>query len=541
MTDEEELMLRQDALAWRPSPRFQREFEMSRGAPLSDAASMMSFQISPESVAVIVPVSQLHLLEQSPHLEHKHRNNAGPASTVASLRKRMHEFNERAVTAHRYPDPARLPVGPSAPVMRQRVLDELCAREQMRPAGLPRLPLPSSTQNSVLLRERQQTLDAGSGYVRHSRLAVKREISRELKRQKQLQSDLHRAISGPAIRERISQLCKREESLKKRRDWKRLHQCMVKSSKTHELVAMDNSKLPHKDKLSKLSLRTESSRQTMLDLVEGIRELRDERRRRTEFPLNLSKSSSSVTSCFDKSNCSNASSSPSLISTSRKRSRTAADHVASSATNMNKKARSEKCIAPTQKIDQVGSVASVMSIDRSCDGAAPPSPSRSSIIAHAMVTGGSSRSIHKASSRSMSRRIGANGRNSRAAPSSPSTKTVNLTARSRVSSRGQEEVASPVATGKTRDSKGDVSVSSTISNAGEHAVIASGQTSSLCIDSPSASVGRQSSSNSTSTVGEDCVNSMKLLALAQIASARIDCRESVTGSKKNACIDRRAG
>jgi hypothetical protein len=275
MTNEEAVTFRQDALACRPSPRFQRECGMSRGVPLSDPASMMSFPIIPESVAVIVPVSQLHLLEQSPRLVHNHRNNLGTASTLASLSQRKYEFNERA--AHRYPDPARLPVGPSSPAMRQKVFDELCAREQMRPAGLPRSPLPSSRQNSVLPRERHQRLGAGSGSNRHSRLAGKQEISKELKRQKQLQSDLHRAISGPAIRERISLLCKREESLKRGRDWKRLYQCMVKSYKTHAHVAMENSKLPqHKYKLSKLSLRTESSRQTMLDLVEGVR---DERRR----------------------------------------------------------------------------------------------------------------------------------------------------------------------------------------------------------------------------------------------------------------------
>jgi hypothetical protein len=87
-------------------------------------------------------------------------------------------------------------------------------------------------------------------------------------------------------------------------------------------------------------------------------------------------------------------SSPSLsISMRRKRSHPAAAHVASSAINMNRKARHKKCIAPTQKIDQMGSVASVMSIDRSCNGAASPFSSRSSVIAHAMLrTGGSSRS-----------------------------------------------------------------------------------------------------------------------------------------------------
>jgi hypothetical protein len=387
---------------------------MSRGVPLSDTASMMSFQISPESVAVIAPVSQLNLLEQSPRLEHDHRNNAGPTFTLASsLRQRMHEFNERA--AHRYPDSARVPVGLSWRATRQRFLDELCAREQMRPAGLPRLPAPlrPSRQSSGLLRERQQRFGAGLGSSRHSRLAVKQEISKELKRQKQLQSDLlHRAFSGSAIRERIPQVCKREESLKKGRDWERLYQCMVKSSVTHEPVAMEISKLAHKqDKLSKLSLRTESSRQTMLDLVKGVRRSRDERRRRTESPSNLSKSSSSVTSCSEKSNCGSASSSPSYISMSRKRSRPAAAHVASSVTDMHKKARNEKCIgAPTQKIDQMGSVAPfVMSIDRSCDGAVPSSPNRSSVIAHAMLTGGGiSRSIDKASSRSTSRRISAN-------------------------------------------------------------------------------------------------------------------------------------
>jgi hypothetical protein len=63
---------------------------------------------------------------------------------------------------------------------------------------------------------------------------------------------------------------------------------------------------------------------------------------------------------------------------------------------------------------------------------------------------------------------------------------------------------SPVARGKTRDSKGDDSVSSTISNDVDRAVIASGQTSSLSIDAPSASVSRHISSNSTNTVGEDC-------------------------------------
>jgi hypothetical protein len=59
-----------------------------------------------------------------------------------------------------------------------------------------------------------------------------------------------------------------------------------------------------------------------------------------------------------------------------------------------------------------------------------------------------------------------------------------------------------------------------VSNAVEYVVIASGQTSNLCIDAPSASVRRQISSNSTRTIGEDCVNSMKLLAIAQISSAR---------------------
>jgi hypothetical protein len=265
MTNEEALMLRQDALAWKTSPRFQREVaRMSRGVPLSDAASM--FQISPESVTMIVPVPQLHLPKQSPRLEQNHRNNLGTASTLAALSQRKHEFNERA--AHRYPAHARLPVAPPSPAMRQRVYDELCAREQMRPAGLPRSPVPLSRQNSVLLRERHQRSGAGSGSSMHSRLAMLQEISKELKRQKQLQSDLHRAISEPTIRERMSQLCKREESLKMGRNWMRLYQCMVKSSNTHAPVAMENSKLPqHRDKLYKSSLRTDSSRQTMLDLV----------------------------------------------------------------------------------------------------------------------------------------------------------------------------------------------------------------------------------------------------------------------------------